>query len=187
MGSRATDIPPTTGAGAGGPAPDDDFAGVLFDVFAGRCTSREALGHITGRWGVLALAALSEGTYRFNALRRRVDGVSEKMLAQTLQALERDGFVLRKAEPTIPPRVEYSLTPLGRQAAERLLGVIEWLESAMPQVMAAQARSTRRSPPGERFIASVPPRFPLSRRLINVSRTERMSVDEVRTMRCVRT
>ncbi|WP_433173049.1 winged helix-turn-helix transcriptional regulator [Actinoallomurus sp. CA-150999] len=139
MGSHATDTPPTDGD-TGGPGSDDGFAGVLFDVFAGRCTSREALGHITGRWGVLALGALSEGTYRFNALRRRVDGVSEKMLAQTLQALERDGFVLRKAEPTIPPRVEYSLTPLGREAAERLLNVIEWLEANMPEVMAAQAR-----------------------------------------------
>lgn len=140
MDSRATDGPPTPACDGGGAACEDGYAGVVFDVFAGRCTSREALGHITGRWGILALGALSEGTYRFNALRRRVDGVSEKMLAQTLRALERDGFVLRKAEPTIPPRVEYSLTPLGRRAAERVLGVIEWLEGSMPEVMAAQAR-----------------------------------------------
>ncbi|MCO5998160.1 winged helix-turn-helix transcriptional regulator [Actinoallomurus rhizosphaericola] len=138
MDSGATDGSPTPAPGGG--AACDAYGDVVFDVFAGRCTSREALGHVTGRWGILALGALSEGTYRFNALRRRVDGVSEKMLAQTLQALERDGFVLRKAEPTIPPRVEYSLTPLGREAAERLLGVIEWLEARMPEVMAAQAR-----------------------------------------------
>ncbi|MEV5754499.1 helix-turn-helix domain-containing protein [Actinoallomurus sp. NPDC052308] len=138
MDSRATNGSPTPACD--GEAVRDAYGDVVFDVFAGRCTSREALGHITGRWGILALGALSEGTYRFNALRRRVDGVSEKMLAQTLQALERDGFVLRKAEPTIPPRVEYSLTPLGRQAAERLLGVIEWLEASMPEVTAARAR-----------------------------------------------
>ncbi|GAA0352942.1 helix-turn-helix domain-containing protein [Actinoallomurus spadix] len=139
MDSRPTNGSPTPSRDGGGAA-DDAYGDVVYDVFAVRCTSREALGHITGRWGILALGALSEGTYRFNALRRRVDGVSEKMLAQTLQALERDGFVLRKAEPTIPPRVEYSLTPLGREAAERLWDVIKWLEARMPEVTAAQAR-----------------------------------------------
>jgi DNA-binding HxlR family transcriptional regulator len=84
------------------------------------------------------LGALSEGPYRFNALRRRVAGVSEKMLAQTLQALERDGFVNRKAEATIPPRVENSLTPLGRETAAKLMVLIDWVESRMLDVIAAQ-------------------------------------------------
>jgi DNA-binding HxlR family transcriptional regulator len=117
---------------------DEEFETLVADVFARKCTSRTVLETITGRWAILALAALYEGPYRFNALRRRVDGVSEKMLSQTLQALERDGMVLREAEHTIPPRVEYSLTPLGREAAEHLLPLIEWVEDRIPQVMAAR-------------------------------------------------
>lgn len=110
------------------------------DVFARDCHSRGALLNITGRWGTLALAALAEGPYRFGALRRRVDGVSERMLAQTLQQLERDGLVHREVRETIPPHVEYSLTPLGAEIAERLTGLIELLESHMPDITAAQTR-----------------------------------------------
>lgn len=112
---------------------------LVFDVFARNCTSRETLEHATGRWGVLSLVALLDGTTRFNALRRRVDGISEKMLSQTLHALERDGLVLREAKPTIPPHVEYSLTPLGKDLATKLLELIELLENRMPDVMAARA------------------------------------------------
>jgi DNA-binding HxlR family transcriptional regulator len=111
---------------------------LVFDVFARDCTSRETMEHVTGRWGTLAMVALLDGTTRFNALRRRVDGISEKMLSQTLQALERDGLVLREARPTIPPHVEYSLTPVGRQVADKLLELVELLESRMPSVMAAR-------------------------------------------------
>ncbi|WP_091510354.1 MULTISPECIES: winged helix-turn-helix transcriptional regulator [Amycolatopsis] len=113
---------------------------LVADVFARACSSRSILEHITGRWGTLALAALAEGPFRFNALRRRVDGVSEKMLAQTLQTLERDGFVHREAQPTIPPRVEYSLTPSGREAAEKLLELIDFVEGKVPEVARARAR-----------------------------------------------
>jgi DNA-binding HxlR family transcriptional regulator len=112
---------------------------LAFDVFARNCTSRETMEHVTGRWGILAMVALRDGTTRFNALRRRVDGVSEKMLSQTLHALERDGLVLREARPTIPPHVEYSLTPLGRDVAAKLFDLIELLEDRMPEVMAARA------------------------------------------------
>ena len=112
---------------------------MVFDVFAKNCTSRETMEHVTGRWGTLAMVALLDGTTRFNALRRRVDGISEKMLSQTLQALERDGLVLREARPTIPPHVEYSLTPVGREVADKLLELVELLESRMTSVMAARA------------------------------------------------
>ncbi|OLF18333.1 winged helix-turn-helix transcriptional regulator [Actinophytocola xanthii] len=112
---------------------------VMFDVFARECPSRETLEHATGRWGVLALVALLDGTIRFNALRRRVAGISEKMLSQTLQALERDGLVRREARPTIPPHVEYSLSPLGADVAAKLLELIELLEGRMPDVLAARA------------------------------------------------
>jgi DNA-binding HxlR family transcriptional regulator len=118
----------------------DEHAQLVFDVFAKACTSRTTLEHVTGRWGILAMVALLDGTLRFNALRRRVSGVSEKMLAQTLQALERDGFVSREAQPTIPPKVEYSLTPSGVKVAVLLMGLIEFVEGQMPEVMAANAR-----------------------------------------------
>ncbi|MFG3509935.1 winged helix-turn-helix transcriptional regulator [Streptomyces sp. NPDC047821] len=114
---------------------------VPFDVFSRLCPSRGTLEHVTGRWGSLALGALYEGGgARFNELRRRVDGVSDKMLAQTLHALERDGLVHREARPTNPPRVDYGLTPLGREVAERLLGLIELVEGRMPEVLAARER-----------------------------------------------
>lgn len=111
---------------------------VLFDVFERECPSRATLEHATGRWGLLALVALLDGSIRFNALRRRVDGISEKMLSQTLQALERDGLVLRKARPTIPPHVEYSLTGTGHDVAAKLFELIELLEGRMPEVLKAR-------------------------------------------------
>jgi DNA-binding HxlR family transcriptional regulator len=120
--------------------PVDEHEEFAFDAFAQRCPSRSTLEHLTGKWGTLAMVALYEGTFRFNQLRRRVDGVSEKMLAQTLQALERDGFVHREAQATIPPKVEYSLTEQGRRTAELLLQLIRGVEAQMPEVMAARQR-----------------------------------------------
>ncbi|NKQ27144.1 winged helix-turn-helix transcriptional regulator [Streptomyces galbus] len=109
-----------------------------YNVFAKACPSRGTLEHVTGRWGGLTLGALYEGPLRFNELRRRVDGVSEKMLSQTLHALERDGLVHREAQPTNPPRVDYELTPLGREVAERLLSLIHFVEGRMDDVLAAR-------------------------------------------------
>lgn len=113
---------------------------LVADIFARDCTSRRTLEAVAGKWGILALAALRDGSFRFNALRRKVDGVSEKMLSQTLQTLERDGMVLRDVQATIPPRVEYSLTPLGHKVAEKLVDLIELVESEMPQVYEARSR-----------------------------------------------
>ena len=111
-----------------------------YNVFAKACPSRVTLEHVTGRWGGLTLGALYDGSLRFNELRRRVDGVSEKMLSQTLHALERDGLVRRDAQPTNPPRVDYELTPLGRGVAERLLSLIHLLEGRMTDVLSARER-----------------------------------------------
>jgi DNA-binding HxlR family transcriptional regulator len=102
------------------------------------CPSRVVLEHVTSRWGVLVLAALLERSYRFSELRRHVGGVSEKMLAQTLQALERDGFVHRDAKPVIPPRVDYSLTPMGREAAEHVWVLARWVEGRLQDVLTAR-------------------------------------------------
>jgi len=122
-----------------GSRPEDDAAGdEAFDVFARACPSRATLEHITGKWGGLTLTALYESGCRFNELRRRVDGVSEKMLSQTLHALERDGLVHREAQPVNPPRVDYRLTPLGLAVAERLLALIGLVEARMPEVLTAR-------------------------------------------------
>ncbi|MGH3489672.1 MAG: winged helix-turn-helix transcriptional regulator [Actinopolymorphaceae bacterium] len=107
------------------------------DVNAADCPSRRVLEHVTSRWGVLVLATLLDGTLRFSELRRHIAGVSEKMLAQTLQTLERDGFVHREAHPVIPPRVEYSLTPLGQDVAKQVWTLARWAEENLSQVITA--------------------------------------------------
>jgi DNA-binding HxlR family transcriptional regulator len=111
------------------------------NLFAEACPSREVLRHVTSRWGVLVLVALRRGTHRFSDLRRGIQGVSEKMLAQTLQALEADGFVRRVAHPVVPPHVEYSLTALGHEVAERVHDLADWIEASMPAI--ARARGPR--------------------------------------------
>ncbi|MGC9380214.1 winged helix-turn-helix transcriptional regulator [Streptomyces sp. MH13] len=103
------------------------------------CPERLVMEHITSRWGTLALIALLDRSYRFSELRREIGGVSEKMLAQTLQTLERDGLVHRDAKPVIPPRVDYSLTDLGREAAEQVRGLARWAERRMAAVEQARA------------------------------------------------
>jgi DNA-binding HxlR family transcriptional regulator len=104
-------------------------------VFSAACPSRVVLDHVTSKWGVLVLVALSDRTLRWSELRRCVQGVSEKMLAQTLQTLERDKLVHRDARPVIPPHVEYSLTPLGRELSARLLPLMEWIVENAPAIV----------------------------------------------------
>jgi DNA-binding HxlR family transcriptional regulator len=91
------------------------------------CPSRVVLDHVTSKWGVLVLAALADGTLRWGELRRAVDGISEKMLAATLRTFEGDGLVHREAHPEVPPRVEYSLTPLGRDLGEAMSPLLTWV------------------------------------------------------------
>ena len=103
------------------------------DVMAEACPSRQILNHVTSRWGMLVLVALLRGTQRFSAVKRRVGGVSERMLAQTLQVLEADGLVLRHAHDVVPPHVDYTLTPLGQELAARLIGLTGWIEENLPR------------------------------------------------------
>ncbi|WP_133010666.1 winged helix-turn-helix transcriptional regulator [Marinomonas flavescens] len=99
------------------------------NVFSDQCPSRNILKHVTSRWAVLVLLALKGGkTQRFSELRRTIHGVSEKMLAQTLQVLEKDGFILRVSYPVVPPHVEYSLTEIGQQVSEHVIGLADWIE-----------------------------------------------------------
>ncbi|MBV1851725.1 winged helix-turn-helix transcriptional regulator [Catellatospora tritici] len=104
------------------------------------CPYRLVLEHLTSRWGVLVLIELLEGPRRFGELRRAVGRVSEKMLTQTLQTLERDGMVHRDAKPVIPPRVDYSLTELGHEAATQVRALGRWTQARMDDVAQARAR-----------------------------------------------
>jgi DNA-binding HxlR family transcriptional regulator len=110
------------------------------DLFSERCPSREVLKHVTSRWGVLLLVALGGGTQRFSELRRKVGGISEKMLAQTLQWLEQDGFVQRISYPVVPPHVEYRLTPLGEEIGRKVGELADWIEGNMDSIQAARSR-----------------------------------------------
>ncbi|MGQ8705055.1 winged helix-turn-helix transcriptional regulator [Serratia sp. TSA_198.1] len=99
------------------------------DVMVAACPSREILSHLTSRWGVLILIALLPGTLRFSEIRRRIGGVSERMLAQTLQLLEKDGMINRYDYNIVPLRVEYTLTPLGKEAAAKVRDLADWIEN----------------------------------------------------------
>ena len=111
------------------------------NLYAADCPTRIVLDHVTSRWGSLVVVLLWEKTYRFSELAYLIGGVSEKMLAQTLRVLEEDGFVLRKVYPTKPPRVEYSLTPFGRELAEHMRALTEFVQSNVGKVMAYRAKA----------------------------------------------
>ena len=96
-------------------------------IFPAGCTSRVLLDHVTSKWGVLVLVSLTDGPQRWSDLRRRAQGISEKMLAQTLKILESDGLVHREQQPVMPPRVDYSLTPLGEELAAVLVPLLRWV------------------------------------------------------------
>ena len=98
------------------------------DLFEPGCPGREVMRHVTSSWGALILIALQDGTMRFSALRRRVAGVSERMLAQTLRWLEEDHLVVRRSYDVVPPHTDYTLTPLGREAAEKVAALADWVE-----------------------------------------------------------
>lgn len=115
-----------------------DFREDGVGVFEAGGSSRRVLELIADKWAVLAVSALSEGTKRHNELHREVEGISQKMLTKTLRSLERDGLVFRKVYPEVPPKVEYSLTPLG----ESLIGILSelclWADKHIEEVEAAR-------------------------------------------------
>lgn len=114
--------------------------GVTDGVLPAQCPSRTVLDHVTSKWGVLVLLALSAGEHRWSELRRVVQGVSEKMLAQTLRTLAEDGFVEREAEPVIPPRVTYRLTARGRELADHLLPLMAWVSAHADEIVEGAKR-----------------------------------------------
>lgn len=117
----------------------DPTAILIADPFIAGCPSRVVLEHVTSKWGLLLLLALSEGEQRWSALRRRADGISEKMLAQTLKTLERDGLVNRNAQPTIPVRVDYSLTTRGRELSALLVPLAAWATQNADDIINGQS------------------------------------------------
>lgn len=112
------------------------------NLFAAQCPSREILKHVTSRWGILILISLRDGTHRFSDLRRKIGGISEKMLAQSLQALEQDGFINRVSYPVLPPHVEYTLTDLGEQISEKVTILADWIEINLPDILAQKESKT---------------------------------------------
>ena len=108
---------------------------LLGQVLSTNCPSREILEHLTSKWAVLVLRCLSDGVHRFSELKQRIDGISEKMLAQTLRTLEQDGFLLRTVYPVVPPKVEYQLTITGSQVAEKVMYLVGWIETNLPEIL----------------------------------------------------
>lgn len=110
------------------------------NLYDSDCPSRKVLDHVTSRWGSLVLGILLRGPHRFSELRRAIGGVSEKMLAQSLRALEKDGFVQRTVYPTVPPSVEYQLTGMGNDVAKYVDGLTHWVEENLPRVLQFHAK-----------------------------------------------
>ncbi len=114
------------------------------DVYAANCPTRQLLDRIADKWSVLILTTLGaggragSGEMRFNALKRHIDGISQKMLSQTLRSLERDGLVTRHVVPTVPVTVGYAITPLGRELLDALQAMIDWAERRMAEVARSQ-------------------------------------------------
>lgn len=119
-----------------------ESSGLPADAYSAKCPTRQVLDHIAGKWTILVVDALLDGTQRYTDLSRRIEGVSQKMLTQTLRSLEADGFVTRTVYPTIPPRVEYELTALGRSLAEPITALRQWTETHINEIERARAGSS---------------------------------------------
>lgn len=117
---------------------DPSRRGCVGDVFNADCPSRKILELLAEKWALLLVHALASGPARTGELRRRVGGISEKMLIQTLRRLERNGFVARHAYLEVPPRVEYALTPLGTSLSEPVTAIDRWVERNLFTIDAAR-------------------------------------------------
>jgi DNA-binding HxlR family transcriptional regulator len=113
------------------------------DAFHRPSPARQVLDRIADRWTAMVVCALGKGPRRYGELRRDLDGISKKMLTQTLRAMQRDGLVERTVIPATPPGVEYALTPLGRTLIAPLTAIIDWADSHHGAVVAAHAHHDR--------------------------------------------
>jgi DNA-binding HxlR family transcriptional regulator len=114
------------------------------DVFNPGCPARAILEILAEKWALLLVHMLARGPARTAELRRQIGGISDKMLIQTLRRLERSGFVARHAYPEVPPRVEYSLTPLGMSLSGPITMLDRWVEQHLPEIRLAQSAFDRR-------------------------------------------
>lgn len=112
---------------------------LAWNVYSNHCPTREVLARLADKWALLVIGRLESGPVRFNHLRREVQGISQKVLTQTLRRLERDGLVARQVFATVPVTVEYSITPLGQTLTETISVLTHWAEKNMEAVQAAQA------------------------------------------------
>ncbi|GAB3756300.1 winged helix-turn-helix transcriptional regulator [Microlunatus parietis] len=108
------------------------------------CEVRQILDRIADKWSLLVIALLDQRCLRFTELRRRIDGVSQRMLAVTLRHLERDGLVKRTVHPVVPPRVDYELTPLGRSLHATIQALVDWTETHQGEIAAARSNYDER-------------------------------------------
>ncbi|MFB9237580.1 winged helix-turn-helix transcriptional regulator [Plantactinospora siamensis] len=115
------------------------------DPFNRNCGSRQVIDRIGDRWSVLVVLTLADGQKRYGELAQRIDGVSQKMLTQTLRGLERDGIVTRTVHASVPPRVDYELTDLGRSLLDLVSGLEAWATTHLTEVEAARTRYDGRS------------------------------------------
>lgn len=113
-----------------------------------RCAIRDVIDRIGDRWSLLVLLKLHDGTLRFSDLRRAVGDISQRMLSQTVRRLEEDGFLTREVHPTVPPRVDYSLTELGRSLMGPVRHLVDWAKVNHGQIRKARAHYRRRQEPG---------------------------------------
>jgi DNA-binding HxlR family transcriptional regulator len=126
------------------------MAGGKYDVYAAQCPTRQALDRIADKWTALIVGLLAERTHRFGELRRSIEGISHKVLVQTLRSLERDGLVHRQPLPTKPPTVEYSLTALGRTLVGPLASIRDWAELHIEELQSARDAYTSEHPAQKR-------------------------------------
>lgn len=112
-----------------------------YDVMAASCPSRMVLNRIGARWTIFVVTALTDGPMRFTELKEHIQGITPKVLTETLRALETDGLVLRRSFEENPPRVEYTLTPLGRSLWVPLQALREWAETHVPEILHAQSEA----------------------------------------------
>jgi DNA-binding HxlR family transcriptional regulator len=113
-------------------------------VYDRSCPAHVVIDHLADKWAVLIIGRLANGTLRFGELRRAVDGISQKMLTVTLRDLERDGLVSRKLYASVPPKVEYSLTPLGASLSDKAEDLCRWAEANMEQILRARDNFDKR-------------------------------------------
>lgn len=115
------------------------------DVLSEGCPSRMLLDRVADKWTALVIHVLADGRRRFSQLEREIEGISQKMLTQTLRELEHDGLVERTVYPVVPPHVDYRLTPLGRSLREPLEALCAWAERHMPEIQASRSRRGARA------------------------------------------